>query len=118
MVFSHSLALPDVVTARQKLASGNLLAVNPEIALGVTHILIGHSETRFYFGVTDNLVAKKLEAALRAGLFPIICIGEDIKAKRDDLTSRIWEKDFSDDRGRGNLNFAPFLHRRQICRKK
>jgi triosephosphate isomerase len=44
--------------------------------VGATHVLIGHSERRQLFGETDALCAKKFAAALRAGLVPILCVGE------------------------------------------
>jgi len=44
--------------------------------IGCTHVIIGHSERRQYFGETDDMVNFKLKAALEAGLTPIICVGE------------------------------------------
>ncbi len=41
-----------------------------------THVIIGHSERRQYFGETDDTVRRKLQAALGGGLIPIICVGE------------------------------------------
>ncbi len=43
---------------------------------GCSHVLIGHSERRQYFGETNQSVNKKIRAALRSGLTPIVCIGE------------------------------------------
>jgi triosephosphate isomerase (TIM) len=45
-------------------------------ASGCSHVIVGHSERRKYFGETDESVLKKTVAALDAGLTPIICIGE------------------------------------------
>jgi triosephosphate isomerase len=45
---------------------------------GATLVILGHSERRAGFGETDALVAAKTEAALRAGLEPIICVGETL----------------------------------------
>jgi triosephosphate isomerase (TIM) len=45
-------------------------------ALGCVRVLVGHSERRIYFGETDHLVNRKIQAALRGGLQPILCIGE------------------------------------------
>ena len=46
------------------------------LALGVTHVIIGHSERRQYFCETDDTVNLRLKAALEAGLTPICCVGE------------------------------------------
>ena len=49
---------------------------------GCSWVLVGHSERRHDHGETDGLVARKLEAALRNGLAPLLCVGET-KAERD-----------------------------------
>ena len=49
---------------------------------GCSHVLIGHSERRQYFGETDELVNKKMKAAFAAGLVPVVCVGE-ILAERE-----------------------------------
>ncbi len=46
------------------------------IELGVSGVIVGHSERRQYFGETDDALARKLPAALDAGLEPILCVGE------------------------------------------
>jgi triosephosphate isomerase len=46
------------------------------VASGCTHVIIGHSERRQYFGETDERVNRKLEFALDCGLTPIVCVGE------------------------------------------
>jgi triosephosphate isomerase len=50
--------------------------------LGVRYVVIGHSERRQYFGETDETVNKRLHAAQRHGLVPILCVGET-KQQRD-----------------------------------
>ncbi len=52
------------------------VAVGMLIAVGCTHVIIGHSERRQYFGESDETVNRKLKAALGVGLTPIVCIGE------------------------------------------
>jgi triosephosphate isomerase (TIM) len=51
------------------------------IALGCTHVIIGHSERRQYFGETDGTVNRKLKVALAAGVTPIVCVGELLRER-------------------------------------
>ena len=48
---------------------------------GATLVILGHSERRQGYGETDALVAAKAEAALEAGLAPIICVGETLQER-------------------------------------
>lgn len=45
--------------------------------IGCKYVIIGHSERKQYFGETDEIINKKVMAALKAGLKVILCIGED-----------------------------------------
>jgi triosephosphate isomerase len=47
-------------------------------ALGVTHVILGHSERRQYFAENDAELALKVRAALAAGLLPVLCCGETL----------------------------------------
>jgi triosephosphate isomerase len=49
--------------------------------LGCTYCLIGHSERRQWFGETDAQVHQKLLACLKAGLKPVLCIGETLEER-------------------------------------
>lgn len=55
-------------------------------AAGARHTLIGHSERRHVFGETDDQTAKKVVAAMRAGLMPMICVGETLAERERDET--------------------------------
>jgi triosephosphate isomerase len=50
--------------------------------VGATRVLIGHSERRQLFHETDAEIAKKMTAALAAGLDPILCVGETLEERR------------------------------------
>lgn len=54
--------------------------------LGVKYVLIGHSERRQFFSETDVTVNKKVQAALRAGLRPILCVGETLEQRELGVT--------------------------------
>jgi triosephosphate isomerase len=56
---------------------------------GCTHVLVGHSERRQNLGETDEMVNRKLHAALAAGLTPVMCIGETDEARRRGLWSNV-----------------------------
>lgn len=57
--------------------------------LGAGAVVVGHSERREIFGETDDLVARKTERALKAGLIPVVCVGET-KEERD--SGKMWDK--------------------------
>lgn len=50
-------------------------------SLGVTHVILGHSERREYFGETDAVLAKKVDMALVHDLIPIFCCGEPLSIR-------------------------------------
>jgi len=66
-----------------EISAGMLLAV------GCTHVIIGHSERRQYFGETDDTVNLKLKTALEAGLIPIVCVGEVLEEREAGLTEDV-----------------------------
>lgn len=52
----------------------------------VQYVLIGHSERRQYFAETDETVNKKVVAALKHGLTPILCVGESLEQRQSGVT--------------------------------
>lgn len=50
-------------------------------SVGVTYIIIGHSERREYFNETDTFIAQKVDAILAQGLTPIFCCGETLSQR-------------------------------------
>ena len=54
--------------------------------VGCSHVILGHSERRQYFGETDEGVAKKTKVALDNGLLPISCVGELLEEREDGKT--------------------------------
>ena len=55
-------------------------------SINCEYVIIGHSERRQYFNETDETVNKKVKAALKKGLKPIICVGETLNEKEDGKT--------------------------------
>jgi triosephosphate isomerase len=51
------------------------------VALGVSSVLVGHSERRQYFGERDEVLNRKVKAALAHGLKPILCVGETLEER-------------------------------------
>ena len=52
----------------------------------VSHVIIGHSERRQYFGETDETVNKRTHAAFKHGFTPIVCVGESLEQNQAGIT--------------------------------
>lgn len=57
--------------------------------MGASHSIVGHSERREYFAESDEIVAKKANACFRAGLIPIVCVGESREARQAERTEAV-----------------------------
>jgi triosephosphate isomerase len=60
--------------------------------VGCAQVLIGHSERRHVIGEDEDLVAAKLRAALRAGLKPVLCVGETLAEREQGATHAVLER--------------------------
>jgi len=86
-----ALAAQDVYWEEEGAYTGE---VSPRMLLdvGCSHVIIGHSERRQYFGETDATVNKKLRAALKGELVPIFCIGETLASREAGETFDVLER--------------------------
>ena len=84
----------DVRVAAQNMHAEDAGAFTGEISapmlleLGVSGVVLGHSERRQHFGETDAALAKKVPKALAAGMLPILCVGETEEEREAGETQR------------------------------
>jgi triosephosphate isomerase len=67
------------------------------VELDVEAVVLGHSERRQLFGETDEALARKVPAALAAGLEPILCVGESEEARDSGQTEAVLERQLQAD---------------------
>ena len=67
------------------------------VELDVDAVVLGHSERRQHFGETDEALARKVPAALAAGLEPILCVGESEEARDAGQTEAVLERQLQAD---------------------
>ena len=65
-------------------------------AAGAEYVILGHSERRQFFGETDESVNLKIRAAVKAGLAPVLCIGETEAEREAEKTVLVLDKQVSD----------------------
>ncbi len=65
--------------------------VSPEMikTTGGKFVILGHSERRKYLGETNQMIAKKISASLKVGIFPVLCIGEELNDRKRGLTLKV-----------------------------
>src|SRR5205807_5138644 len=82
----------------QNMSEHNFGAYTGEIAAGmlkefsVRYVILGHSERRKYQKESDELIAKKAQAAHAASLRPIVCVGETLAEREGGQTEKILER--------------------------
>lgn len=60
--------------------------------MGCTYAIVGHSERRSIYGESDELTASKFAAARKAGLVPILCVGELLEEREQGITQQVVER--------------------------
>ncbi len=62
--------------------------VSPDdlVSIGCEYVIIGHSERRYQLGETDDVINRKIIAALKSGLVPIVCFGETFEANEKGIS--------------------------------
>jgi triosephosphate isomerase len=68
------------------------IAVSMLRETGCTHVIVGHSERRQYFGETNETVNRRLHACLAGGLVPIVCVGETLEERDAEATAAVIER--------------------------
>lgn len=65
-------------------------------SVGCEYVIIGHSERRKLLHETDKLINKKIQKALESGLKPILCVGESLEEREDEIYEGIVEKQLTE----------------------
>ena len=60
--------------------------------IGVTHVILGHSERRHILMESDEVIAKKVKAVLAAGMTPVFCYGETLDERESGNTFKVMER--------------------------
>jgi triosephosphate isomerase len=84
--------------AAEQKQSANTGEVSAEMLkdVGCSHVIIGHSERRQFYGETDESVAKKTRAALASGLRAIVCVGETLQEREAEKLFEVVERQLRD----------------------
>ena len=64
--------------------------------IGVTYVILGHSERREYFKESDEFINQKVKAVLEIGMKPILCIGEKLEEREGGKTLKVLSKQIKD----------------------
>lgn len=92
---AQALRDTDIAWGAQSLSQHDKGAFTGEVSgsmlrdFGCRYVIVGHSERRALYGEDDQAVALKFEAALRAGLIPILCVGETLQERESGVTEQV-----------------------------
>jgi len=86
-----AVAAQDLHWAREGAFTGEVSAEMIREA-GAEYAIVGHSERRHLFGETDAIVARKVLAAVGAGLAPIVCVGESLEERERNETLAVLDR--------------------------
>ncbi|GMR15711.1 MAG: triose-phosphate isomerase [Gammaproteobacteria bacterium] len=99
--FSHLSLAESILSGSHIKWGGQTLNPNPQgahtgetsgamlVDMGCHYVLVGHSERRALYGESDQDVAERFRAALAAGLEPVLCVGETLAERENDLTEKV-----------------------------
>lgn len=77
---------------------------------GCSHVIVGHSERRQFFGESDNLIRLKISAVIASGMIPVFCIGETEKQRDAEETFSVLDKQVQKGlEGFANSDVAEFI---------
>jgi triosephosphate isomerase (TIM) len=79
------------------------------VELGVSAVVLGHSERRQHFGESDGALQRKVPAALEAGLLPILCVGETERERDSGETERRLRQQVQVDLAQVEDGLLPFV---------
>jgi triosephosphate isomerase (TIM) len=84
------------------------ISVRMLLDVGCTYAIVGHSERRQYFGETDERVAKRAKAAVKGGLYAIVCVGETLTERDAGQASDVVRRQVRE--GLGQLTASDLSH--------
>jgi len=88
----------DILLGAQDVAKEEVGAFTGEVSVSMlkdsncSYAIIGHSERRAYYGDTDQIIAEKFAAAIKGGITPILCIGEQLEEREAGTTEEVVSK--------------------------
>jgi len=83
------------VSEHQSGAFTGEVAASMLLEFGCRYVLVGHSERRALYGETDTVVSAKFEAVQRAGLVPVLCVGETLAERESGMTGVVVARQLS-----------------------